>query len=137
MKIWRIESLTTWSSWDNYILLLAKKVLFIIDSNILEPITIHFIVNQKFTNYIKFFCWQDRLGYPVSIIMWRIFFFYEYVLKSQKILQSNNLFVMSSQRKLKFDELNMSQFENMDHLDTLWLEMDASTKLVTCMFTHN
>jgi len=34
---------------------------------IISAIEAHIIVNQKFTN-----CWQDRLGYPGSIMMQKL-----------------------------------------------------------------
>ena len=54
------------------------------------------IVNQKFTYLI--YCWQDRWGYPGSIMMYKLVGknYYGYILKSQKILQSSNFWITSS-----------------------------------------
>jgi len=41
------------------------------------------------------FRWQDRRGYPRSIMMQKIVNnFYEHLLKNQKILQNNNIYVL-------------------------------------------
>jgi hypothetical protein len=49
---------------------------------IISAIESHIIVNQKFTNR-----WQDRLGYPGSIMMQELIEKNGYILKSLKILQ--------------------------------------------------
>jgi len=55
---------------------------------IISAIEAHIIVNQKFANR-----WQDRLGYPSSIMMQKLVK-NGYILKSKKILQSSNYCVL-------------------------------------------
>jgi hypothetical protein len=57
---------------------------------IISAMEAHIIVNQKFTNR-----WQDRLGYPRSIMMQKLVEKKSgYILKSQKIFQSRNYYVL-------------------------------------------